>query len=63
MWKLNYGRKTIYNKMSNQESSSSVEEDCEAYENDVNEFVSRYEQFPNCNGHAWKEGLGLLKMM
>ena len=61
MWKLNYERKTIYNKMSNEESSSSVEEDCETYENDVNEFVSRYEQVPNCNGHAWKRRLRTTK--
>ena len=55
MWRLNYKRKRIYEKMKNAEPWTSVEMDLVDYESGVNEFVMKYKDVANCDILGWKK--------
>ena len=55
MWRLNYKRKRIYEKMKNAEPWTSVEMDLADYESGVNEFVMKYKDVANCDILGWKK--------
>ena len=63
MWRLNYKRKRIYEKMKNAEPWTSVEMDLADYESGVNEFVMKYKDVANCDILGWKKKFYLRKLM